>query len=342
MKAYFRLICILLLVIVTQMALCSKVSHFRSRLPRNSFISARFANAQAVDLPTEWSWQNIKDKNVKEYAKAFGKGLKLGSYTSPVINQHRSQWCGCCYMISALQVLQDRTHIIMGSQGTFLGSMMPWIEFDSQIALDTYDTYHRPALQQPWNACRGGDPLKVFQAIEQDVVPLIIVNGIGSVWLGYPNVDRKKYKVDHNLKVVNSRHIKDQNPDLIKREIFEKGPLVLGINAQYIKETDVWGYLPLEGTVGPRNHAVSVVGWKKNKNVEYWIIRNSWGKSTVPEDKPTDVKCVTIGENLCKVNMDAYISDPGNLGYIYAPIHHPHFVELKPSPWYTADVIVKD
>lgn len=27
---------------------------------------------------------------------------------------------------------------------------------------------------------------------------------------------------------------------------------------------------------------------------------------------------------------------------IYAPIHHPHFIELKPSPWYTADIIVKD
>ena len=318
------------------------MSQFRNRLSRNLFTSARLASTQKMQLPTEWSWQSIRSMNSNLYAKAFGKTLKLGSYTSPVINQHRSQWCGCCYMIAALQVLQDRTHIIMGSRGTFDGPMMPWIEFDSQIALDTYDTYHRPTLQQPWNACRGGDPLKVFQAIERDVVPLVIVNGIGSVWLGYPNVDRKKYKSDHNLKVINSRHIQDQSPDIIKQEIFKNGPIVLGINAQYIKETDVWGYLPLEGNVGPRNHAVSVVGWKKNKDIEYWIIRNSWGKSMVPEDKPSDIKCVTVGENLCKVNMDTYTSDPGNLGYIYAPIHHPHFIELKPSPWYTADIIVKD
>ena len=53
--------------------LCSKVSHFRSYLPRNSFYKCTLTNAQAVDLPTEWSWQNIKDKNAKEYAKAFVK-----------------------------------------------------------------------------------------------------------------------------------------------------------------------------------------------------------------------------------------------------------------------------
>ena len=188
-------------IIATLCAIKTRSSFVKACSTRVSFgptyVSARRSEQQglAIPLPRHWSWQTITHREVDMYHDAFHKRLKVGIYASPVINQHRSQWCGCCYMIAVLQMLQDRTHVLMGNSSTVQSvenKMLPWVEFDSQVALDTYDTLQRPVSFQPWNACRGGDPIKVLRAIEEEIVPLLIVPGDGASWLGYPNVDRNK------------------------------------------------------------------------------------------------------------------------------------------------------
>jgi len=64
----------------------------------------------------------------------------------------------------------------------------------------------------------------------------------------------------------------------IKAEIFARGPVAAGVNAEPIV-----GYKG--GIVKDRNllhklinHVVSIVGWGKEGDTEYWIVRNSWGE----------------------------------------------------------------
>ncbi len=63
----------------------------------------------------------------------------------------------------------------------------------------------------------------------------------------------------------------------IKAEIFARGPVAAGVNA--LPLVDYKG-----GVVKDRkllhkliNHVVSIVGWGKEDDTEYWIVRNSWG-----------------------------------------------------------------
>ena len=65
----------------------------------------------------------------------------------------------------------------------------------------------------------------------------------------------------------------------IKAEIYARGPVATGINAEPIVEYK-------GGVVKDRNilhklinHIVSIVGWGVDEDgTEYWIVRNSWGQ----------------------------------------------------------------
>ena len=73
----------------------------------------------------------------------------------------------------------------------------------------------------------------------------------------------------------------------IKREIHEQGPLVAPMNlmADFLvysggiySPTD--GATPLFGADGkPVTHAVTIIGWGKDKGIPYWLIQNSFGES---------------------------------------------------------------
>lgn len=66
----------------------------------------------------------------------------------------------------------------------------------------------------------------------------------------------------------------------IKSEIYARGPVAAGINAEpivnysggIVTDTHFWDKLV--------NHIVSIVGWGKDAETgdQYWIIRNSWGQ----------------------------------------------------------------
>jgi cathepsin X len=64
----------------------------------------------------------------------------------------------------------------------------------------------------------------------------------------------------------------------IKSEIYARGPVATGVNAEPIVEYE-------GGIVKDRNllhkivnHVVSIVGWGVEDDTEYWIVRNSWGQ----------------------------------------------------------------
>lgn len=64
----------------------------------------------------------------------------------------------------------------------------------------------------------------------------------------------------------------------MKKEIYARGPIACGLNADYIDEYR-GGVLDVPDASRGINHIVSVVGWGFDDKIgkEYWIIRNSWG-----------------------------------------------------------------
>ncbi len=69
----------------------------------------------------------------------------------------------------------------------------------------------------------------------------------------------------------------------LQSEIYARGPVATGVNAEPIvkytggrvDDTKIWHMMV--------NHIVSIVGWETDPDTGnvYWIVRNSWGKSTI-------------------------------------------------------------
>lgn len=68
--------------------------------------------------------------------------------------------------------------------------------------------------------------------------------------------------------------------ELILAEVYARGPIAVGINADGIDEY-AGGVILEKGLSKGENHVVSIVGWgvEAATGVKYWIVRNSWGES---------------------------------------------------------------
>ena len=69
--------------------------------------------------------------------------------------------------------------------------------------------------------------------------------------------------------------------DEVKEFLYETGPLAIALNADPL-QTYSSGILDLTSTKCPSsgiNHAVLLVGYGVQNGINYWIIKNSWGKS---------------------------------------------------------------
>ena len=64
----------------------------------------------------------------------------------------------------------------------------------------------------------------------------------------------------------------------IKAEIYARGPVAAGVNAEPILDYD--GGIVQDDNILHKmiNHVVSIVGWGVEDDTEYWIVRNSWGQ----------------------------------------------------------------
>lgn len=70
-----------------------------------------------------------------------------------------------------------------------------------------------------------------------------------------------------------------ENADQIKKEIYARGPVACGVNANVLSEY-TGGIVDMPHASRMVDHIVSIIGWGKNHEdgSEYWIVRNSWGQ----------------------------------------------------------------
>lgn len=273
--------------------------------------------------PADFSWRAVR---------ASDGAAPPGRYAAEAVDQHRASWCGCCYMVAAVQCVEDRLHVARARSARAAPGR---VRLSLQHVLDHFVELD---AEPGWNACHGGFPLHVFECMGRGACPLVEEGGLRGrpVWRGHPRpVDRTPVDAAPRFRVANARRVP---PDEVTRELLDRGPIVLEVSAHTLKKVDGRG-VATDLTPRAANHAVAVVGWRDVDGEPCWIVRNSWGASRVPRAVPRDVSCVSRDGNDCEVEWEPWSGDPTDPGFAllpcsYAPLRRADGV----SPWVAADV----
>ena len=173
--------------------------------------------------------------------------------------------CGSCWAFSTVANLEGLYYKLKGVA----------VDLSEQILVDC-DTYD--------SACNGGLMEYAFQWIKE--------NGMETEedypYTGYKGsckADPSKYidmKVTGWKKLGSSTSTwSPVDEEEIKEFLYETGPLAIALNANPL-QTYSGGILDKTSSQCPVsgiNHAVTLVGYGAESGVDYWIGRNSWGKS---------------------------------------------------------------
>jgi len=230
----------------------------------------------ADDLPLEFTWGN--QENV--------------SYLTRTLNQHIPQYCGSCWAHGAISSFGDRLKIARK------GVTGPDITLSIQYILN--------CGTEVAGSCYGGSATGVYEFIKQvGSVPFescqTYLSCSADSQEGFcGSVDTTCSKINtcrtcNTFSAFGGKCVEiDEYPnatiaeygtysmdaDKIKAEIFARGPVAAGINAEPIIEYHGGIYTDDNPEDKEINHIVSIVGWGMDETTQkqHWIIRNSWGE----------------------------------------------------------------
>jgi cathepsin X len=238
---------------------------------RNQYQELPYQFLDINTLPSIYDLRNYNGKN----------------YLTKSLNQHIPQYCGSCWAHGAMSSLADRIKLARKGKGIDInlsiqyilncgselggscygGSAIGAYHFVIQNGFIPYDTC------QPYLACSSDSKEGFCKYIDVSCSKLntcrtcstFSENGGKCVGLDYfPNATIAEYGTVTGI----------QN---MKAEIFTRGPIACGINANPVLNYQGGIYDdPNQST--EIDHIISVVGWGKENNQSYWIIRNSWGE----------------------------------------------------------------
>eukprot|EP00980_Cylindrotheca_fusiformis_P000226 scaffold52_cov183-Cylindrotheca_fusiformis.AAC.5 len=257
--------------------------HITSPLPYSllsDYYGLAVARAAAFDgryfLPREFSWGNVS-------------GV---SYLTQNLNQHIPQYCGSCWAHSSLSSLADRIKIARNATGVDINLSIQFLlncGSESKLscsggsAIRAYEFIHKTGFVPydsclPYVAC-SSDSSKGFCAhVDSTCSPINICRTCTN-----PTKGGECYPIDvfPNATIAEYGNYNEDEVDAVMAEIYLRGPVKASVNAGPLK--DYTGGLLLDGPVmrnTTHNHGVSLVGWgyDESSDVQYWIVRNSWGE----------------------------------------------------------------
>ena len=264
----------------------------------------------AAKLPANFNWANINGT----------------SYLTRMLNQHIPQYCGSCWAHGAISALQDRVKI--ARQGLSGPDVYLSIQYILNCATDVAGSCHGGSATgvyefikhhskdrsipfetcQPYLACSSESKEGFCSHVDTTCSPsntcvtcntFSMLHGKCKPILEYPNCTIAEYGQLPN------------DANAIKAEIFARGPVPAGVNAEALLEYD--GSI-LDETFCSNwddgvNHIVSIVGWQTDpeSGLEYWIVRNSWG--TYWGDM--GMFYIELGKNLLGIESEVSWATPG-------------------------------
>jgi len=208
------------------------------------------------------NWQNVDGVNYLTYIK----------------NQHIPTYCGSCWAQAAASVLADRLNIQRIKQNR----VFPKFNLSVQAIINCKEG----------GSCFGGDSTMLFQKAQSWKVPVETCQTYQAVNpSGYEcpiknlcsNASKDKtYMFQKYTGVKVSEWGRVRGTVAIKAALLD-GPVVCDFQVtddflDYKKKPNELNIWEKQIDFIVINHAVSVVGWGKRDQDEYWIVRNSWGR----------------------------------------------------------------
>uniref|UniRef100_A0A7S2XRN5 Peptidase C1A papain C-terminal domain-containing protein n=1 Tax=Attheya septentrionalis TaxID=420275 RepID=A0A7S2XRN5_9STRA len=271
----FRLVCAIALVAGATAERFNEVKYLDGHTVRNSnekLLPRTYLKGE--DLPKAFTWGDVD-------------GV---SYLTHSLNQHVPQYCGSCWAHGSVSALADRIKIARKAQGEDINLSIQYIlNCAGEVAGSCHGGSHSGTYQfihdtgfipfdtcMPYMACSEESTEGFCEHVDTTCSAIntcrtcdtFAGNGGACAEIDYfPNATVAEYGV-----------IQDGDVDAIKAEIFARGPVAATINAEPI--VGYKGGIFTDDTAPQySNHIVSIVGWgyDEDENIEYWVIRNSWG-----------------------------------------------------------------
>jgi cathepsin X len=249
----------------------TKMSHVISPLPQNY--------VDDDDIPYEWNWNDVDGKSCLTHQ----------------LNQHIPQYCGSCWAHASMSSLADRIKIARNCEGDDFNLSIQFIlNCGSDVAGSCHGGSHSGAYQfihdtgyipydtcQPYIACSSDSDEGFCGNVDTSCSAVntcrtcstFTENGGECTALDFfPNATVAEYALmewedDDDARVMN-----------IKKEIKTRGPVSASIAAGDLHDFMGGEVFNNETASKHTSHVVSIVGWGMDEDdVEYWIVRNSWG-----------------------------------------------------------------
>jgi len=199
------------------------------------------------DIPEHWDWRNVGGRN----------------FVGPVVNQGA---CGSCYAVATAEMIASRMSILKQEKYKPISAA-------TALSCSFYT-----------QGCHGGFPFLAskyaqdFGAAYDAAIPYVPRNGKCRLRGKHQLVSRAmEYQYIGGYYGASSE-------EAMRRDLFDHGPLVVGFEVAYglhsyshgVFSTEV--RLPTQNHFQRVNHAVLIVGFGKQGDTPYWLVKNSWGR----------------------------------------------------------------
>ena len=212
------------------------------------------------DVPTNYDFRDLNGMN---YARTFW-------------NQHNPVYCGSCWAFSTTSAFSDRVALLR--HNTF-----PSVDLSAQVVVNC-------VTGGGSQGCNGGDPDAVYEyllktgvpewscqnyeAVTNECTPLNVCRDCD------PKAGCSAIKQGDYPAFVAVEHGQVSGVDNIMKEVFARGPIVVGMCVTEAFENYTGGIFSDKTGCVQEDHAVSIIGFGTSAAGEdYWIVRNSWGTS---------------------------------------------------------------
>eukprot|EP00299_Pterocystis_sp_00344_P012731 c6151_g1_i1.p1 GENE.c6151_g1_i1~~c6151_g1_i1.p1 ORF type:complete len:353 (+),score=61.42 c6151_g1_i1:31-1059(+) len=224
------------------------------------------------DLPESFNWADVN-------------GV---SYVTKSLNQHLPQYCGSCWAHGAMSALADRIKIARAGKGIDINLSIQYIlncgsdvagtchggeasgayQFVKESGFVPYDTC------LPYAACSSDSTEGNCAASDYSCSKINTCRTCST----FSDFGGKCVEIDvfPNATIAEYGDV-PANVHAIKSEIYQRGPIPCGINAEPVLQYT--GGIFNDSTADRGiNHIISVIGWGVQNGTEFWIARNSWGE----------------------------------------------------------------